>query len=178
MLPQLGTYKFKPLRACPNITWADPVPLNGSTLNLNLRPQRRYPLNQPIPGRDIKSADKNVVLKQKDEIVYANEPLKWEGFLHGFLLVVIAVFLYGVVRRVLGGQRRRRSLRIIVRCCFGWWKIVQSKMGLTTETWSPDVTIHRPAEPALFRRKSNPNSRIAVDQPQKHGDEASDIHAV
>ena len=81
-------------------------------------------------------------------------------------MVLILVLLYLSVGRFFSGQRRRRSLRIVIRCCFGWWKILQSKMGLTSETWSSDVTIHLPAEASMLRRKSTIENRTAVSQPR------------
>lgn len=164
-MPQLGPPQPAPIPPCPNITWSVPVPYNGSSVTLIWRQQRHLTLNdaQVPPLRHINSADLG---RERVKVVSKKTySFQSDGFVHGLLLVGIVVLLYALFGRVLSGQRRGRSLRILVRCCFGWWKLVQSRMGLTTEKWSSDITIHRPAESTLSRLKSTGENKTAVSQP-------------
>ena len=163
LVHQLGPSKPAPLHPCPNITWSVPVPYNGSSVTLMWRPQRHLTLNdaEVPPLRHINSANSE---KEPVKVVIRHGySFQSDAFVHGLVLVAILAILYTLCGRLLG-QRRGRSLRIFVRCCFGWWKLIQSKMGLTTEKWPSDITIHRPADSNLLRFKTVEN-KTAIQQP-------------
>ena len=43
---------------------------------------------------------------------------------------------------------------------------MQNKVGLSSEPYSPDVTIHLPAESTILRRKSVVEEKTSVQQPR------------
>ena len=170
-MPQLGDPKPRPLQPCPNLTWANPMPLNGSSSDYIWKPQRHLSLDVAgLQLRRINSAensrDGHAKIKPLRYDGKAKYHFQWDAYLHGLLIVLVLLLLYLLVGGCFRGQRRRSPLRIVLRCCFGWWKIIQSKLGLTTETWAPDVTIHLPADTTMRRRKSTAESKAAVSQPR------------
>ena len=147
------------------------MPLNGSSSDFMWNAKQHLVLDfAGWQQRRINSAGNSHDFNGKVKPVHYKENVKvsfqWRAFLHGLLLVFVILILYGLLRRFFSGQRRRRSLRIVLRCCFGWWKFIQHRMGVATETWSSDVTIHLPAETSLVRRKSSVHSKTNVNQPR------------